>query len=214
VKAQQPEPPRRLLIATGSAHKLAELRSLLELPSVELVGLAGVGLADDASEEGETFEANAVAKALHYAGLSGLPTLADDSGLEVDALGGLPGVRTRRYAGPEATDERNNEKLVRELMGVEQARRTARYQCVLALAEPGPGGSAQLVELTRGTFEGRIALAPRGSGGFGYDPIFELASEPAGGRTVGQLSATEKNAISHRAKAARAMHTLLAARGY
>jgi XTP/dITP diphosphohydrolase len=202
---------RRLLIATGSAHKLAELRELLDLPRTKIVALADVGLVDDATEDGQTFEQNATAKALYYSRLSGLPTLADDSGLEVDALDGQPGVRTRRFAGEHAADAENNAHLLKILEGLAPDARTARYRCVLVLVEP-ISDRAPLV--TEGTFEGRIALEPRGSGGFGYDPIFEPASEPVGGRTVGQLSAAEKNAISHRAQAARAMRQLLRERGY
>ena len=204
---------RRLLIATGSQHKLAELRELLELPQTEVVSLAEVGQLDDAPEEGATFEQNATAKAAYYAVRSGLPTLADDSGLEVDALGGRPGVRTRRYASEAATDFENNLFLLRELEGVPPEERGARYRCVLVLAEPQADGSLEQL-MAAGTFEGRIGLAPRGAGGFGYDPIFEPASEPLGGRTVGQLSAAEKNQISHRAQAARRMSELLRERGY
>ncbi|HEY7598703.1 MAG TPA: RdgB/HAM1 family non-canonical purine NTP pyrophosphatase [Candidatus Limnocylindrales bacterium] len=200
---------RRLLIATGSRHKLAELRALLALSATELLGLADLGLADDADETGSTFEDNATIKARHYAALSGLPTLADDSGLEVDALGGRPGVATRRYAGPDATDEQNNAKLLAELSGVPPAQRTARYRCVLVLVE-----ERDVTAVTRGTFEGRIALEPRGSGGFGYDPVFEPADEPVGGRTVGELSLDEKNRRSHRTVAARAMRDVLLSRGY
>jgi len=209
--------PRRLLIATGSAHKLAELRQLLDLPGTELVSLADLGLADSAEETGATFEDNATIKALHYAALSGLPTLADDSGLEVDVLGGRPGVRTRRYAGPDATDEQNNDKLLTELEPYySPAERTARYQCVLVLAapvEPGQGGAVEVSAVTRGTLEGRIAFAGRGRGGFGYDPIFEPHDEPPGSRTVGQLTVEEKNAISHRAQAARDMRQRLLGQG-
>jgi non-canonical purine NTP pyrophosphatase (RdgB/HAM1 family) len=205
-----PSARRRLLIATGSRHKFAELRELLDLPHTDLVSLSDLGLSDSADETGQTFEQNAIIKALHYARLSELPTLADDSGIEVDALGGRPGVRTRRYAGPNATDQQNNEKLLAEMDGFYSPdERTARYQCVLALAE---GDS--VVELARGTFEGRVAFEPRGDAGFGYDPIFEPDFEPAGGRTVGQLTLAEKNEVSHRAKAARAMRDLLIARGY
>ena len=203
---------RRLLIATGSRHKLDELRHLLDLPGCALLSLADVGLADDAPEEGATFADNASYKATWYARRSGLPTLADDSGLEVDALDGRPGVRTRRFAGEDATDAQNNAHLLALLDGVPPEQRGARYRCVLALAEPGEGEPS--VVTTSGEFVGRIALQPRGSGGFGYDPIFETADEPVGGRTVGQLSSAEKNAISHRAKAARAMRALLAERGY
>ncbi len=200
---------RRLLVATGSQHKLAELRALLDLPDWELVGLADVGLADDADETGTTFDENATIKALYYAERSGLPTLADDSGLEVDALGGRPGVQTRRYAGPHATDEENNAKLLSELDGVPAEGRTARYQCVLVFVE-----GDEVTAVTRGTWQGRIGHEPRGSGGFGYDPLFEPASEPVGGRTVGELEPDAKNASSHRAQAARAMREELAARGY
>ncbi len=204
---------RRLLIATGSRHKLEELKALLDLPGTELVSLAEIGLAADAPEEGATFAENAIFKATFYARRSRLPALADDSGLAVDALDGAPGVRTRRFAGEHATDEENNARLLGLLNGVPPERRGARYRCVLALAEPEADGELSL-ETTSGEFAGRIALEPRGSGGFGYDPIFEPADEPVGGRTVGRLSDDEKNAISHRAKAARAMRSLLLERGY
>lgn len=205
---------RRLLIATGSRHKFAELRDLLLLPATDFLSLDDLGLTDSAAEEGQTFEENAIAKALHYARFSGLPTLADDSGLEVDALGGRPGVRTRRYAGPTATDEENNALLLTELAGaLAPEDRTGRYRCVLALAEPSADGPV-VTEITNGTFEGRIALDPRGTGGFGYDPIFEPATEPVGARTVGELTIDDKNEISHRAQAARAMRERLIARSY
>jgi XTP/dITP diphosphohydrolase len=201
---------RRLLIATGSAHKFRELSDLLDLPNTDLVSLADVGISDDIDETGATFEDNARLKARHYAVASGLPTLADDSGIEVDALGGRPGVKTRRYAGPNASDEKNNDKLLGEMeafYGPDE--RTARYQCVLVLVEDGA-----FAETTRGTFEGRVAFEPRGKGGFGYDPIFEPLTEPVGGRTVAQLSAKEKNEVSHRALAAKQMRERLIARGY
>ena len=206
----------RLLVATRSRHKLGELRDLLHLERAELVDLDDVGIANEADETGTTFAANAALKARFYARLSGLPTLADDSGLEVDALGGGPGVRTRRYAGEDATDEDNNMKLLGALVGLPPARRGARYRCVLALALPeraGPRGGLS-VGLTRGTFPGRIAVAPRGSNGFGYDPIFEPASEPPGGATVGEWPPQRKQAVSHRARAARRMAPILAREGF
>jgi XTP/dITP diphosphohydrolase len=181
--------------------------SLGSLAGVELVSLDDLGIADDVEETGATFEANARLKARAYARRSGLATLADDSGIEVDALRGGPSVRTRRYAGELATDDENNAKLLAALAGLPPERRGARYVCVLVLARPegaGPRGGLPLV-LTRGTCRGRIADAPRGSGGFGYDPIFEPAGEPPGGRTLGLYSAAEKHAISHRARAARRM---------
>jgi XTP/dITP diphosphohydrolase len=209
-------PRGELLIATGSRHKYAELSELLDLPNTYLLSLSDVGLTDTADETGETFDENAIAKALHYARLSGMPTLADDSGLEVDALGGRPGIRTRRYAGVDATDEQNNQLLLAELgeLNLSPDDRTARYQCVLVLAEPSADDEAAVAETARGTFEGRIALESRGDGGFGYDPVFEPGFEPVGGRTVGQLTRGEKNEVSHRAQAARAMRDLLTARGY
>jgi XTP/dITP diphosphohydrolase len=206
----------RLLVATRSTHKLRELRELLHLDHAELVSLDELGIPGDPVEDGETFEANAALKARFGARASGLPTLADDSGLEVDALDGGPGVRTRRYAGEDASDADNNRKLLAALDGLPPERRGARYVCVLALALPdraGPRGGLD-VSLARGTCRGRIAVAPRGTGGFGYDPIFEPASEPPGGRTLGLWSPAEKNAISHRARAARRMTPRLVAHGF
>jgi XTP/dITP diphosphohydrolase len=201
----------RLLVATRSEHKLRELRELLELRNGELITLDDAGVDGEPVEDGATFEDNAAIKARFGLAATGLPTLADDSGIEVDALGGGPGVRTRRYAGEDATDEENNEKLLTELAGLPPERRGARYVCVLALALPG-GGDRLLY--ARGECTGRIATNPRGSGGFGYDPIFEPEGEPVGGRTFGEWSAEAKNRISHRARAARAMAPLLAERGF
>ncbi|MEA2609027.1 MAG: XTP/dITP diphosphohydrolase [Chloroflexota bacterium] len=196
---------RRLLVATRSVHKLRELRELLKLDGTDLVSLDDLGVPGDPIESGETFETNAAIKARFGAKATGLPTLADDSGLEVEALGGAPGVRSRRYAGEHATDEANNTKLLSALDGLPPERRRARYVCVLAVALPartGPRGGLPLV-LARGTCRGRIAGRPLGNGGFGYDPIFEPASEPPGGRTLGLWTPGEKHAISHRARAAR-----------
>ena len=207
-------------MATGSTHKLRELRELLEPVRSRLIGLDEVGLAgiEEPVEDGRTFGANARLKARWYARRSGLPTLADDSGLEVDALDGAPGVRTRRFAGERATDDENNAKLLAMLDGLPPARRGARYVCVLAFADPGAvdrGSRGGLVVAeTRGTTRGRIASEPRGSGGFGYDPIFEPASEPPGGRTFGLWTRAEKHAISHRARAARRMTLALGRLGY
>ena len=197
----------RILVATRSIHKLRELRQILDPVRAELVSLDDIGIVDEVEEHGSTFASNAALKARAYARLSGLPTLADDSGLEVDALGGGPGVRTRRYAGADASDEDNNAKLLRALAGLPPEQRGARYVCVLAFALPeraGRRGGLALVA-TRGTCRGRIATEARGTGGFGYDPIFEPAGEPPGGRTLGLWKAEEKNRISHRARAARSM---------
>jgi XTP/dITP diphosphohydrolase len=212
-----PPAPQRLLVATRSRHKLRELRELLEVgDDVELVSPDDLGIPDEPEETGETFETNARLKARFYARRSGLPTLADDSGLEVDALGGAPGVRTRRYAGSDATDGQNNAKLLGALAGRPAVERGARYVCVLALALPDDAGSrgglAPIVR--RGTCRGRIATGPKGDGGFGYDPIFEPDPEPPGGRTLGEWSAAEKNAISHRSRAARRMAPVLRSMGF
>jgi XTP/dITP diphosphohydrolase len=200
----------RLVVATRSEHKLRELRELLGplvSSAVDLVSLHDLGIADEVDETGATFEANARLKARTYSRLTGLPTLADDSGLEVDALDGGPGVRTKRYAGEHATDAQNNAKLLGALEGLPPERRGARYVCVLVLAVSGadPSRRAATLVTSRGTCRGRIAAVPRGSAGFGYDPIFEPAVEPPGGRTLGLYSVAEKHAISHRAKAARRM---------
>jgi XTP/dITP diphosphohydrolase len=178
---------------------------------VQLLSPDDLGIEGEPDETGQTFETNARIKARYYAARSGLPTLADDSGLEVDALGGGPGVFTRRYAGPAATDADNNAKLLRELGGLPAERRGARYVCVLALALPGEVGRRGAVRILsrRGTCRGRIATGLHGDGGFGYDPLFEPQQEPPGGRTLGQWSAAEKHAISHRARAARRMAPVL-----
>jgi XTP/dITP diphosphohydrolase len=202
----------RLLVATRSAHKLRELRELLGLPDGVLVSLDDLGVEGEPEETGETFETNAAIKARHGVAATGLPTLADDSGIKVDALGGGPGVRTRRYAGENATDEENNRKLLAALAGLPPDRRGAHYVCVLALAGPGDVGPRGGLALTfsRGSLRGRIATTPKGSGGFGYDPIFEPWSEPPGGRTLGEWTPEAKNGISHRAAAARRMRRHLA----
>jgi len=207
---------RRLLVATRSRHKLDELKALLHLPEVELVSLDDLGIPDEAVENAQTFRGNAIVKARFYAGLAGIATLADDSGVEVDALGGGPGIYTRRYAGPDATDADNNAKLLRELGDLPPSRRGARHVCVLAYLDPGdaPPGERPWVVTRSGTFRGRIAFALRGAGGFGYDPLFEPSFEPPGGRTVGQMTAEEKNRVSHRARATRAMARHLKTQGW
>ncbi len=203
---------RRLLVASRSPHKVAELRDLLELgDDVVLVSPDEAGVEGEPVEDADSFAGNAEIKVRYYAERSGLPTLADDSGLEVDALDGGPGVFTRRVAGPDATDEDNNNKLLEALRGLPADQRGARYQCVLAFIDPSRGDAPVFRD---GQFEGRIATERRGAGGFGYDPIFEPQAEAPGGRTVGQLSAHEKHAQSHRGKAARAMAEYLRGEGW
>jgi XTP/dITP diphosphohydrolase len=206
----------RLVIATRSTHKLRELGELLQLERGILLSFDDLGVPGEPVEDGATFEVNARIKARFAAEATGLPSLADDSGIEVDALGGGPGVRTRRFSGPDATDASNNARLLAALDGLPPDRRGARYVCVLALALPearGPRGGLPVV-VRRGTCRGRIATLPRGDGGFGYDPIFEPAAERPGGRTLGLYTPLEKHAISHRARAARRMVPVLRELGF
>ena len=185
----------RLLIATHNKGKLIELTSLLGDVPFELVSLADAGIDDQVDETGETFEENAALKATTYAGMSGLPTLADDSGLEVDALDGEPGVRSSRYAGENATDAQRIAFLLDKLHNIPEEAWTARFQCVIAVSIPGGP-----MELYAGECQGRIVPEARGSNGFGYDPVFFI---PAMGKTMAELSPDEKNRISHRSAAAR-----------
>jgi len=198
-----------LLIATSNEHKVHEIREILDPLGLELVSLADIRLGDDTPgeeipepvEDADTFEGNAAIKALYYAAATGMVCLADDSGLEVDALGGRPGVYSARYAGVDGSraerDAANNAKLLRELEGVPEAQRTARFVCAMALADP----EGNILATTRGTFEGRIGFVARGANGFGYDPLLVLED----GRTSAELAPEEKNGRSHRGAAARAM---------
>jgi XTP/dITP diphosphohydrolase len=185
---------RRLVVATGNAGKLREFAALLG-PGVELLPQQALGVAS-VDETGTSFEANALLKARHAARATGLPALADDSGLEVDALGGHPGVRSARFAEDRVakpTDADNNAKLLDLLRDVPPERRTARFVCVLALCDPG--GTVRL--RVRGTVEGVILEAYRGQGGFGYDPLFLYRD----GRTLAEMGAEQKGRISHRGQA-------------
>lgn len=185
---------KRIAFASGNKHKVAEIAAMLRPRGFEVVALT---LAVD--EDAPTFVGNAEKKARVALAQSGLPSLADDSGLEVDALGGAPGVRSARWAGEPCDDAANNRKLIAELAGVEEARRTARFRCALVLVD---GDGTRLVG--EGVCEGRIGQAPRGAGGFGYDPLFLVAGDAAG-RTMAELGADEKNRISHRARALEAL---------
>ena len=184
-------PRRRLLVATGSAHKLIELQRLFGDLPIDLVTLIDLGITDEAPEDGATFEENALQKARWYSAASGEWTLADDSGLEVAALNGAPGVYTRRYAGPNATDVQNYEKLLTETAGV--ADRSARFVCTMALIDPVNGSERTF----RGECTGHLTAEPRGEFCFGYDPIFEVD-----GRTMAERAPAEKDALSHRGRAA------------
>jgi XTP/dITP diphosphohydrolase len=192
----------RAVLASSNPGKLRELEALLEPLGLTLVAQSALGITP-ALETGSTFLENALLKARHAARLAGVAALADDSGIEVDALGGGPGVRSARYAGEHASDRENLDKLLRALEGVPPERRTARYRCVIVYVRDASDREPVVGE---GTWEGRILSAPIGSGGFGYDPIFQ----PAGGaRSAAELEAAEKNAVSHRALALRALRRSL-----
>ena len=197
----------RIVIASANPGKLRELDSLLAPLALEIVPQAALGI-DSPPETGMTFLANALLKARHAAAHAGLAALADDSGLEVDALGGRPGVHSARFAYEGASDVENLERLLAELSDVPDDGRQARYQCVIVLVR-----SAQddVPLIARGTWEGHIARTPRGHCGFGYDPVFV----PEGGRrTAAELTATEKNAVSHRGQALAALVARLTSGGY
>jgi len=193
-----PALPPRLVLATGNAGKLREMREILAPWSVEVLLLSGF-TATAADETGLSFVENAILKARYAAEASGLPAIADDSGLEVDALHGAPGIYSARYAGPGADDAGNNVRLLRELDAVPEVARTARYRCAMVFMR-WPLDPAPIVR--QASWEGRIARLPRGTGGFGYDPLFLVGD---GEVMAAELPAAEKNAISHRGKALRAL---------
>ncbi|MEM1448760.1 MAG: RdgB/HAM1 family non-canonical purine NTP pyrophosphatase [Planctomycetota bacterium] len=200
----------RLLLASGNRKKLLELQRVAAPLGVEVVQPSDVGGLPEVVEDGATFAANAAKKAISGARHAGLWTLADDSGLEVDALGGAPGVYSARYAGVHGDDEGNNRKLLRELADVPDGSRGASFVCALALARPETG---EIAHETEGRTFGRILREPRGEGGFGYDPLFEFVEEgfPATGMVFATLSADEKAAVSHRGRALRALEPALTA---
>ncbi len=191
----------RLLLGTSNEAKVKEYRVLFADLPFELTTLDREGIEVEVSETGATYAENATLKAVAYASLSRLTSLADDSGLEVEALGGEPGPKAARYAGEGATDESRIRYLLSKLDGMPWQKRGAYFKCVIAIATP-----EGMVELCYGECEGIITFAPKGEGGFGYDPVFYL---PAMGKTMAELSLDEKNKISHRAQAAReARHVL------
>jgi len=196
----------KLCIATHNAGKQVEFRELLADWPGEIVFPADLGLELEVEERGDSFAEIAAFKARAYAEASGLPCLADDSGLEVDALGGAPGIYTARYAGPGASDADRYNKLLAELGDLPLERRTARFRCAVALAHPDGAPTGVEVDVVEGTCEGVIAFAPRGEHGFGYDPVFYL---PEHGRTMAELPAGVKNRISHRARALQAARGML-----
>ena len=193
---------QRLVIATGNPGKLAEIREVLGDTGIELVSQRELGIAD-ADETGTTFIENALLKAHQAARLTGLPALADDSGLIVDALGGAPGLVSAHYAGVLHDSARNIDKLLRELEGVPTERRSARFYSVIVVLRSPQDPAPLIVE---GTWHGRILEAPRGSGGFGYDPVFY---DPARGSSAAEMGPTLKNRLSHRGQALHALRERL-----
>jgi XTP/dITP diphosphohydrolase len=192
---------RRLLLATQNPGKVREIRRALAGLRWPVVGLAGVLDGPAPRERGRTFAQNARAKALHYSRRWPGLTLAEDSGLEIDALGGAPGVRSARFSSPAPSDEKNNRKVLRLLASVPAAGRRARFVCVMVLARQG-----RVVKEFRGIVRGRIAPAPRGRSGFGYDPLFYY---PRLARTFAELAPGAKNEVSHRGRAARKLRRFL-----
>lgn len=185
-----------LILATRNQGKRREIQDILG-SEIQVVSLDAFPNAPEVIEDGETFEANAIKKAREIAKYTGLPALADDSGLVVDALNGAPGVYSARYAGEDATDETNNAKLVENLRGIPAKQRTAHFCCAMALATPDGR-----VQTTEATWKGRILTTPRGENGFGYDPLFFI---PTHNCTSAELSSGKKNRISHRGQALRAI---------
>jgi XTP/dITP diphosphohydrolase len=196
---------RRVVLATNNIKKLAELRRLVaaEAPDIEVLGLSDVAAYPEPAETDRTFEGNALLKARACAAATGLAALADDSGLAVDVLNQMPGVRSARWAGPGASDEENNVLLLRQLEDVPPAERTARFVCAMALVLPDGAEHVRLGEM-----RGRLAVSPAGQNGFGYDPLFVAEGYDL---TNGELDPATKDAISHRGRAVRAILPVLIA---
>ncbi len=186
-----------LIVATKNKGKLQEFKQIFERLPFDVISMTDAGIDDDIDETGNTFEENALIKAREVCKVSGKAVIADDSGLEVDALGGAPGIYSARYAGCNATDQDRNAKLLDALKDVPEEKRTARFVCAAAIVLPDGRNLA-----VRGTCEGRIAFEPSGCNGFGYDPLFYV---PEFGLTIAQMDADMKNRISHRGKALRKM---------
>jgi XTP/dITP diphosphohydrolase len=191
-----------LLVATHNAGKVAEYADMLGTLDVQWVSLHDVGCAVEVEENGRSFSENAVLKARGYAAETGLLTLADDSGLEVDALDGAPGIHTARYGGAGLTHAQRYEKLLEAMREVPPEERGARFRCVIALAAP----DGRVLGITEGSCEGMITPAAAGEGGFGYDPVFLVTAQ---GRTMAELPPAVKHEISHRGEALRAIEPLL-----
>lgn len=193
----------KLVVATRNPDKVREIKAMLGEEEIEILSLLDFPHLSEIKEEGKTFRENAIAKAQKVAELTGCLSLADDSGLEVYALGGAPGVRSARFSGAKVDYKANNRKLLKLMAHLPEGKRGACFRCVVALA--WPAGQVQVVE---GTYQGRISFAPRGKSGFGYDPVF---IDPVSGKTFAELSPEEKNKISHRAIAISQAGSLLKA---
>lgn len=198
---------RRVVLATGNAGKLREMRAILADHGLAVVAQSELGI-EPPVEDGDSYLANALIKARHAAEAAGLPAIADDSGIEVDALGGRPGLHTARFAGPQADDRANSERLLAELVGIPLESRGARYRCVMVFLR---GARDPVPIVADAIWSGRIGFEPRGSGGFGYDPIFLVG---AGGATAAELPPAEKNRVSHRGQALVALAAGMHAAGW
>ncbi|MDP9197614.1 MAG: RdgB/HAM1 family non-canonical purine NTP pyrophosphatase [Pseudomonadota bacterium] len=198
---------RRVVLATGNPGKLREMRAILDGHGLDVVAQSDLGIVPP-PEDGEDFVANALIKARHASAIAGLPAIADDSGLEVDALDGRPGPYSARFAGLQADARANNERLLAELAGVPEERRTARFRCAMvflrAAADPAP-------IVAEAAWEGSIASAPRGAGGFGYDPYFIVRDREL---TVAEMPPAEKNRVSHRGQALAALAAAMKTAGW
>ena len=198
---------RRVVLATGNPGKLREMRAILAGHDLKVVAQVDLGIVSPA-ENGDTFVANALLKARHASAIAGLPAIADDSGIEVDALGGRPGIHTARYAGPGADEHSNNEKLLARLADVPYERRGARYRCAMVFVRSAADPSPIVAEAS---WEGRIGFERRGTGGFGYDPLFIVEG---GTITAAEMPAGDKNRVSHRGQALAALATRMRGVGW
>jgi XTP/dITP diphosphohydrolase len=198
---------RRVVLATGNPGKLREMCAILAGHDLEVVAQSALGIRPPA-EDGDSYAANALIKARHASRVAGLPAIADDSGLEVEALGGRPGIHTARFAGPDADQEANNDKLLTELSGLPPADRGARYRCAMVFvreaADPSP-------IVAQAAWEGRIGFERRGRGGFGYDPLFIVAGTQV---TAAEMPEDEKNRVSHRGQALAALAERMSQAGW
>jgi XTP/dITP diphosphohydrolase len=198
---------RRLVLATGNAGKLREMRAILAGYGLVVLAQSDFGIVPPI-EDGDSFIANALIKGRHAAAIAGLPAIADDSGLEVDALGGRPGLHSARYAGPQADARANNERLLAELADLPLAARSARFRCAMVFVRDADDAVPIIAEAS---WPGRIAFEPRGAGGFGFDPLFIVDGSD---RTAAEMSEAEKNRVSHRGQALAALSVAMRAAGW